>query len=135
MMKKLLLVSAGLVVVGSALAWSSWGEMEHKEAHGSDIHAKKMASKCVHVFAQVGNELVCPVMGTKFRVNKKTVYSRHEGKCYAFCCPGCKAPFEKTPEKYVSKEVKPKEHKQDKDRDEHKGQKEHQGSEGHGDHR
>ena len=43
----------------------------------------------------------CPLMAKKGT----------KGKCYAFCCPGCKGPFDKNPEKYISKEFKSKEPK------------------------
>ncbi len=42
----------------------------------------------------------CPVKGGK--INKK-YYAEYEGKCVYFCCPGCKAEFEKNPEKYTKK--------------------------------
>jgi Cu+-exporting ATPase len=31
-----------------------------------------------------------------------TQWTEHEGKTYYFCCSGCKARFEKDPEKYLS---------------------------------
>ncbi len=42
----------------------------------------------------------CPLMGGK--INKKH-YADYEGKRIYFCCPGCKAPFKKNPEKYIKK--------------------------------
>jgi len=41
----------------------------------------------------------------KMTVNEKTAKwtSKYKGKTYYFCAPGCKAEFDKNPEKYVSK--------------------------------
>lgn len=45
-----------------------------------------------------------PVCGME--VNKETVTyrSEHEGVTYYFCCGGCKATFDRDPEKYVNGE-------------------------------
>ena len=48
-----------------------------------------------------GTKAFCPVMKNEFEVSDKTEHSVHEGKTYVFCCPGCKEPFEKEPEKYI----------------------------------
>ena len=40
----------------------------------------------------------CPVMGGK--INKE-VYADYNGKRVYFCCPGCIAPFNKEPEKFI----------------------------------
>jgi len=45
-------------------------------------------------------QTMCPVMGGE--INKK-YYADHEGKRVYFCCPACKAPFEKDPSKYIEK--------------------------------
>lgn len=42
----------------------------------------------------------CPVMGGKIDTKH---YADHDGKRVYFCCPGCKAPFAKDPEKYIKK--------------------------------
>lgn len=42
----------------------------------------------------------CPVMGG--RVNKQ-VYADYQGKRVYFCCPKCKATFQKDPAKYLKK--------------------------------
>jgi YHS domain-containing protein len=49
----------------------------------------------------LGNKIACPVMGTLFNIKEKSERSEYHGKAYYFCCPGCKAPFEKNPEKYL----------------------------------
>lgn len=41
---------------------------------------------------------VCPVMGNPIDKDSPTV--EYNGKVYGFCCPGCDAKFEKSPEKY-----------------------------------
>jgi len=43
---------------------------------------------------------ICPVMEAPINKNVFTVY---QGKKVYFCCPDCKAVFEKNPEKYLSK--------------------------------
>lgn len=106
-MKKGMLISAGILVVGIVIGWSAWVAAGEKETKSCPL----MAKKGTHAFALIGNELICPVLGSKFRISEKTVYSRYKGKCYAFCCPECKEPFNKNPGKYISKEVKSKEHK------------------------
>ena len=45
-------------------------------------------------------QTMCPVMGGE--IDKK-YYADHEGKRVYFCCPACKAPFEKDPHKYIEK--------------------------------
>ena len=110
-MKKLLLVSAVVLAVGIFMESSSWVTAEEKEEHGSLSHGKKVSAKPAHVFAGIGNELICPVMGGKLRINKKTTYSEYKGKSYAFCCPGCKPLFDKDSEKHAGKGVKSEEHK------------------------
>jgi len=42
----------------------------------------------------------CPVMGGAIN---KDVYADYNGKRVYFCCPGCIAPFNKEPEKYIQK--------------------------------
>ena len=49
----------------------------------------------------VGTRATCPVMGNVFVVSQSTGHSEHEGKHYAFCCPGCKPQFDADPEKYT----------------------------------
>lgn len=41
----------------------------------------------------------------KMTVDEKTakLKTEYKGKTYYFCAPGCKAAFEKTPEKYLGK--------------------------------
>ena len=44
----------------------------------------------------------CPVMGSKIpNVSKASGKSVYKGKTYYFCCAGCKAKFDKDPEKYI----------------------------------
>ncbi len=40
----------------------------------------------------------CPVMGSEI---DKSAYADYEGKRVYFCCPGCKASFLETPDKYI----------------------------------
>ena len=49
---------------------------------------------------KAGEQKLCPVMGGA--INKE-LYIEYKGKKVYFCCAGCKEPFEKDPEKYISK--------------------------------
>ena len=51
--------------------------------------------------AEVGQDVVCPVMGTEFKVASDTLAAEYKGKVYYFCCPSCPGPFKANPEKYV----------------------------------
>ena len=46
-----------------------------------------------------GTPLVCPVMGGK--ADHKLAGSDYNGVRYSYCCPACKATFEKSPAKFV----------------------------------
>jgi YHS domain-containing protein len=48
----------------------------------------------------IKEQTTCPVMGGAINKEYSTEY---KGKKVYFCCPGCKEPFEKDPEKYISK--------------------------------
>lgn len=50
--------------------------------------------------ADKGNQTLCPVMENP--VNKD-IYSDFQGYRVFFCCEGCRAPFEKEPERYLKK--------------------------------
>ena len=54
------------------------------------------------LYSTLGNKVVCPVMGTLFNITEESEKSVYQGKFYYFCCPGCKAPFEKNPEGYFT---------------------------------
>jgi YHS domain-containing protein len=45
-----------------------------------------------------------PVCGMTVDEEKATATSEYKGKTYYFCAPGCKASFDKDPEKYLSGE-------------------------------
>ncbi|MGE5219771.1 MAG: YHS domain-containing protein [Chloroflexota bacterium] len=42
-----------------------------------------------------------PICGMTVDENKAVGTAVHKGKTYYFCSPGCKAKFEKEPEKYA----------------------------------
>ena len=90
------------------------------EVKGSDKCCKVDAEKCEKCGLNLGSpgcckiapaekvtkavegkpQTMCPVM--KGKIDKKH-YADYEGKRIYFCCPGCKAPFKKNPEKYIKK--------------------------------
>ena len=62
---------------------------------------KKSEKGMMHDNASMGMEqTTCPVSGMPIDKNISTTY---KGKTVYFCTPGCKAEFEKNPEKYAGK--------------------------------
>ncbi len=49
----------------------------------------------------IGTQATCPVMKEQFIVGEHTERSEHNGKHYVYCCPGCKAQFDASPESYL----------------------------------
>lgn len=45
----------------------------------------------------------CPVSGADATNAPEALRTEHKGQTYFFCCAGCKAEFEKNPEKYISR--------------------------------
>ena len=43
-----------------------------------------------------------PVCGMDVNPETAAGESKYKGQLYYFCCPGCKASFDKDPEKYLS---------------------------------
>jgi YHS domain-containing protein len=65
---------------------------------------KVEAAKAAKVFSapqKEGVKATCPVMGSEFVIDKDTLHSEVKGKHVYFCCPGCKAKFDKEPAKYM----------------------------------
>jgi YHS domain-containing protein len=52
------------------------------------------------ILKNLGNKLVCPVMGSRFKPDKNTKSYEYKGKVYYFCCPGCVDKFKAEPKKY-----------------------------------
>lgn len=46
-----------------------------------------------------------PVCGIEVNEDTTTYKSEYEGSTYYFCCGGCKAKFDRDPEKYVNGEI------------------------------
>jgi YHS domain-containing protein len=47
------------------------------------------------------NEHIDPVCGMTVVESPTAIKTEYKGKTYYFCAPGCKAAFEKDPEKYL----------------------------------
>jgi Cu+-exporting ATPase len=47
-----------------------------------------------------------PVCGMEIEPETAAAKSEYEGKTYYFCAPGCKAAFDKEPQKYAGKQGK-----------------------------
>lgn len=48
-----------------------------------------------------------PVCGMNVDPEKAAGKSEYKGQTYCFCCPGCKASFDKEPEKYLTSDTNP----------------------------
>ena len=68
------------------------------------VAKKPAAQKLANVMKD--GKAICPVMGDEFTVKPNSIKAVVNGKTYAFCCDGCKAPFVKNPAKYIT-EAKP----------------------------
>jgi len=53
-----------------------------------------------------------PVCGMEVDEQSAAATSEYKGKTYYFCAPGCKAAFDKDPEKYLSSDEKSGHHGQ-----------------------
>lgn len=71
--------------------------------------------KSVNTDLEIANEVVCPVMGTKFVPTSKSPKVKYKDKTYYFCCASCVEKFNKDPKKYIKccnkKEMKHKNEK------------------------
>ena len=54
---------------------------------------------------KVEETAIDPVCNMTVVANEKSRPFMHDGQTYYFCCPGCKATFEKDPAKYISQEA------------------------------
>ena len=101
MMKRMLLVSTLLSAV--TLVWVLAGCQ--KPATNSDTAQPQGAQGAVTdhkvTQAEVGKDVTCPVMKTKFKVEADTLAAEYKGKVYYFCCPSCSTSFKAEPEKYT----------------------------------
>ena len=84
------------------------GQSMHHDDHNSMSEGHHMhmgeATAAQNGFSKkptVGTKAKCPITGSVFTVSKDTQFSEYKGKFYAFCCPGCKPQFDKSPGKYV----------------------------------
>ena len=102
----LTLAIAGLAAcAGDAVAEATAPAAVRAEAAPAAGVAVPPAAEVPTAFAApppVGTRARCPVMGGEFTVTEETQRSEYKGKHYAFCCPGCKPSFDKTPEKFLA---------------------------------
>lgn len=59
------------------------------------------------IYSNLGNKVVCPISDEAFNITDNSEEAEYEGKIYYFCCPSCKEPFKKDPEKYLNKGEEP----------------------------
>lgn len=86
------------VLALSAVAMAEDG-MDHSKHKGE----KAMAPKVFDSPQDAGTKATCPVTGSEFTIDEKTVHSQYKGKHVYFCCEGCKPQFDADPEKYLNK--------------------------------
>ena len=86
---------ASFLLLGPATASSA-----NKSAVGT-VEAAKPA-KVFSSPQKEGTKATCPVMGGEFAIEKDILHSEYKGKHVYFCCPGCKAKFDKDPAKYLN---------------------------------
>jgi len=72
-----------------------------KAAEAAKTEAKQAAPKVFSSPQKEGTKASCPVTGEEFTIAKNTVHAEYKGKHVYFCCPGCKAKFDKDPAKYL----------------------------------
>lgn len=96
-----LAVAAGALLTGckdkSAPSSGSNMNMDNMGDHAQKT-ADTMAKDATKMADNVTEQTICPVMGNP--INKE-YYTEYKGKKVYFCCPDCKAVFEKDPEKYI----------------------------------
>lgn len=72
-------------------------------ADGSHQADAKQAPSVFNAAQKVGTKASCPISGEEFTIAASTAHSEYKGRHVYFCCPGCKARFDKDPEKYLSR--------------------------------
>jgi uncharacterized Zn-binding protein involved in type VI secretion len=95
------------IFVSAAAASQSCCAMDAKSATNNQAGNAKQA-KCVDQTmsspeAKKGDTVCCPVMGTKFKVTKKSLFATVNGKKVYVCCPMCVEPLKADPGKYLKK--------------------------------
>lgn len=78
-------------------------EMQGHEGHHHGTEAAKEKGLVMRTARadEIGKDVVCPVMSTKFKVKTNTQVADYKGKSYYFCCGGCPDEFSKDPDKYA----------------------------------
>jgi YHS domain-containing protein len=97
-------ISILTAAVAVALAAGCGSPSEAEPTPEPAAEAPAPAAKAPTAFDQkpaVGTKALCPVMKGEFVVSETTEFSEHEGKHYAFCCPGCKPQFDADPKKFT----------------------------------
>ncbi len=82
-----------LLVAGVLLVGLSGLQGCKKSEPAAPPESEEVASAAVE-------QTTCPVMD---KAINKNMFTEYKGKKVYFCCPGCKAKFEKEPEKYLAK--------------------------------
>ena len=103
-MKKLFFVLTAAVILAGCTAEKTAAPAANAD-NGGAIKSAAPAAEALKSRApkadELGKDVVCPVMGTKFKVNKTTQVFDYKGKAYYMCCNGCPQAFSKNPEKYI----------------------------------
>jgi YHS domain-containing protein len=94
------------IAVALAFGFSGCKKKEQTAAPAKEMSMEGMhmqaadANKTAAETAAPGEQTLCPVTGDKI---DKNIFVEYKGKKVYFCCKMCVAPFNKDPEKYISK--------------------------------
>ena len=79
------------------------GDPNHDcSGHEEEPAAEETVTTAFDAAPEPGTKARCPVAKKVFTVTAETVTSEHNGKHYAFCCPGCKTKFDEAPDAHAA---------------------------------
>ena len=93
---------AGADVVGAIVGVTAGGLTGAKKTLTREEATEQVQAMCVAA-REVNKEVMVLTHGGPFKDPETAAKSEYKGKTYYFCCPGCKEPFDKDPEKYINK--------------------------------
>lgn len=91
LMKNLVIILAGIFILFGSFTLTS-GVIAQENVSGAKVTCD---------FSTLGNQVICPVTGDKFRIVKDSPSLDYKGKKYFFCCGACTSKFKANPESYL----------------------------------
>ncbi|HNW81288.1 MAG TPA: YHS domain-containing protein [bacterium] len=111
-MRKFFAINTFILLIFCAISLSAQTKTEPKKDDAKKTtEVKPSVSEAKMVFdapQKEGVKAICPVTGEIFVITKDTAHSEYKGKFVYYCCPSCKATFDKDPEKYLKTGTKKK---------------------------